>query len=344
MTIKASKGKRPTQADVARLAGVSQSVVSFVLNDNPVVAISAKTRERVREAIDALGYVPDGTARSLRTRKTLTIAGIIPDITNPYHPAFERGIQDVAEHHGYDLVTYNTDGMAEKERKCLSWARRGRVDGVIITPFHLTVDDLRTLLDLGIPVIVHGQMRHHRGPCPFDRVFIDNVTAATTAVTYLLDRGHARIGMIAGAEGTPPRELRLQGYRRALGARGVPVDGALIRAGDFAEEGGYRAMRELLTLRHRPTAVFADSDLAAIGAMIAVGDSGLRVPDDVAVVGFDDIQAARLVTPRLTTIASFPERVGRRAAELLFERLAGTAPAEGRIEIMPHELTVRGSA
>src|SRR5262245_56230237 len=140
--------RRPTQADVARHAGVSQTTVSHVLNQSGTIAVPEETRQRILAAVEALGYIPDRTARSLRTRKTYTIASIIPDITNPFYPAFERGIQDIANQHGYDLITYNTDGVAEKELRCLASIQQGRVDGVIVVLFHLSARDLLPLLDM----------------------------------------------------------------------------------------------------------------------------------------------------------------------------------------------------
>lgn len=334
--------KRPTQADVARLAAVSQPVVSYVLGGKSAAPVSPETRARVLAAIDALGYVPDRAARSLRTRKTLTIAGVIPDITNPFYPAFERGVQDIAEHHGYDLIVYNTDGDRAKEERCLRALLDGRVDGVVAVFFHLSVRDLRPLLERHVAVVRLEAVPKRTGALPLDSIFVDNAAAARVAVAYLIDRGHRRIGMIAGHGG--PREARLAGYRRALTERGLLRDERLVRMTVFAESGGRAAMAGLLALSPPPTAVFAANDVMAMGALLALREAGLRAPDDVAVVGFDDIPAARLVDPPLTTIAQFPERLGRRAAELLFDRLGGAAPVPGRSEEMPFQLIVRESA
>ena len=153
MSAQRSRKKQTTQADVARRAGVSQATVSYVLNNNTAIAVPADTRQRIRDAIRDLGYIPDRAARSLRTRKTYTLAGIIPDITNPFYPAFERGIQDLADQHGYDLIMYNTDGSAEKERKSLRSVQQGHVDGLIAVLFHLNAKDLLPLLDMNIAVV-----------------------------------------------------------------------------------------------------------------------------------------------------------------------------------------------
>jgi LacI family transcriptional regulator len=336
--------KRPTQDDVARIAGVSQTVVSLVLNDRSLVAISPETRQRVLTAIDDLGYVPDGSARSLRTRKTLIIASLIPDITNPFYPAFERGIQDVADANDYDLIAYNTDGNRAKELRCLRSMQRARVDGIIATPFQLTADDLAPLLENGVPVVMFGELVSEPARAPFDSIFVNDYTAAGELVAYLLGRGYLPLGMIAASEDHLRREGRTVAYRQVLAGSTLPQKELLARGEDPTEAGGYAAMQTLLAGSPRPRAVFAANDMMAMGAMVAIREAGLRVPEDIAVAGFDDIPVARLLNPPLTTVAQFPERLGRRAAELLFERLHGTFTGEGRRLEMPYELMVRASA
>jgi LacI family transcriptional regulator len=339
-----STRRRPTQADVARLAAVSQPVVSYVLSGDPQAPVAEETRRRVLAAIADLGYVPNHSARSLRRRRTFTIAGVIPDITNPFYPAFERGIQDVAEAAGYDLITYNTDGEIERERKFLRSALEGRVDGVVITPFHVPLRECAALVAAGVAVVALTTELPPADAAPLDTLAIDCVVAARTAVDYLIARGHTRIGMVAGEAGTPPREDRVRGYTLALREHGLLFDRMLVRGADFRERGGYDATQELLHLAERPTAIFAANDLMAMGAMAALREAGLRVPADVAIVGFDDIPAARLVEPPLTTIAQYPERLGGRAAQLLLERLNAGGPEVGRHIEMPFDLVVRQSA
>jgi LacI family transcriptional regulator len=336
------RNRRPTQADVARLAGVSQALVSYVVNDNAVISVPEATRRRILAAIDELRYVPDSSARRLRTRKTFTIAAVIPDITNPFYPAFQRGIQDVADGQGYDVLTYNTDGDPQKEARCLTSVQQGRVDGLISVLFHQTAVQLRPLLERGIAVVRLEAVRKEAGAWPIDNIYVDSVAASQAIVSYLIARGHRRIGVIAGRRG--PRPARVRGYLQALTAHGIELDDHLIREGDFQERGAQQAMRELLALPTPPTAVFAVNDLMAIGALVAIRDAGRRVPDDVAVAGFDDIPAAQVVTPALTTIAQHPEPLGRRAAEMLLERLSGAVRDEGRCEEMPFDLVVRESA
>lgn len=336
--------KRPTQDDVARHAGVSQTVVSVVLNARSAVAISAETRQRVLEAIDTLGYVPDGAARSLRTRKTLLIASLIPDITNPFYPAFERGIQDIADANGYDLTAYNTDGLREKELRCIRSVRRARVDGVIATPFQVTADDFAPLIESGVPVVVFGEMTSDPTQQLIDEIFVNDFAAASELVRYLLARHEMPLMMLGCPEDILRREGRITAYQHIMRERGLGQHELLIRGDDPTEAGGYAAMRTFLGRSALPRAIFASNDMMAMGAMVAIREAGLRVPDDIAVAGFDDITVARLLNPPLTTVAQFPELLGRRAAEMLFDRLNGSVSGEGRRVEMPHQLMIRESA
>jgi LacI family transcriptional regulator len=336
--------KRPTQDDVARMAGVSQTVVSLVLNDRSLVTISPQTRQRVLTAIDELGYVPDGSARSLRTGKTLIVASLIPDITNPFYPAFERGIQDVADANDYDLIAYNTDGIRAKELRCLQSMQQARVDGIIATPFQLTAEDFSPLIENGVPVVVFGELVSEPASAPLDSIFVDDYGAAGKLVTYLLDRGYLPLSMIAASDDHMRREGRTVAYHRVLAEWATPQEALLARGDDPTEAGGYAAMRKLLAGSPRPRAVFAANDMMAMGAMVAIREVGLCVPEDIAVAGFDDIPVARLLNPSLTMVAQFPERLGRRAAEMLFERLNGTITGERRRLEMPYELMIRDSA
>jgi LacI family transcriptional regulator len=347
MDVGISKRKRrPTQADVARAAGVSQAVVSYVLNDNRSISLSPETRQRVHDAIAQLHYVPNMAARSLRSQRTFTIAASIPDITTPYYPTFIRGIQDVAQSHGYDVLAYNTDGEREIELQALDAARRGRADGIILPPFHLTLDDLLPILSDGTPITLLGRMQtdERATQFPLDTVYVPGEAAAREVVNYLIARGHTHIGMISGLIATPPREERVRGYRRALAEHHLPLEETLIRGGDFTEDGGYAAMRELIALHPRPTAVFAANDLMAMGALLACREAGIRVPEELALAGFDNIPAARLVHPTLTTLDQQANQSGRRAAELLLSRLSGAYAGPNRSESLGFELIVRESA
>ena len=338
-----TRGKRrATQADVAQRAQVSQALVSYVVNNNQGVSIPNATRRRIESAMRELGYVPNITARRLRSNKTLTVAGIIPDITNPFYPAFERGIQDTLDDNGYDLVMYNSDGDRCKEERYVRSLLQGGVDGVVGVFFHLNAKDLLPLIEGDIFVIRLEAQAKSAGALPLDNIFIDNVAASRRAVDYLIERGHRRIGMLSSTEG--PARFREKGYLQAIRARELSRDPGLIATGSFNEDGGYQAMRCLLAQDARPTAVFAANDLMAMGAMMAMREAGLAAPDDIAVIGFDDIPSARLVYPALTTIRQFQRQMGQRAAEMLLERLGGQAGESGRSVSMPYELVIRDSA
>lgn len=339
--------KRPTQFDVARAAGVSQAVVSYVLNEVETVAILPETRERVKAAIAELGYIPNTAARSLRSRKTNTIAVVIPDITNPWYPEFVRGIQDVARARGYDVLVANTDGDAAIERAALDAVRRNSADGLILTPFYLGLDDLLPLLEEGTPVtFLHdiGEVEERFAALPIDAVAVNGVDAAGAVVNYLIDRGHTRIGMIAGLVATPPREARARGYRQALAEHHLTLEEVLIRGGDFTEAGGYEAMQELLRFDPRPTAVFAANDLMAMGALMACREAGVRVPEDIAIAGFDNIPASKLVHPSLTTLDQHAREAGQRVAQALISRLDGSYTGPIRREWIGFHLVQRASA
>lgn len=333
------KYKPATQADVARLAGVSQTTVSYILNRKDS-NIPEETRQRVLAAIQELGYTPNRAARTLRTSKTHTIACIIPEITNPFFYPVVRGIQDVAEIHEYDLMIYNSDSIEKKERQLVRSVQKARADGLIGMFVHLTAEDLRPLLAQGVVVTKSELGPVAYGDLPIDTIYVDNIAASSAAVGHLIERGHRRIGMLGGASATP-RDFRIRGYRQALAERDIAYDETLVVGGDFTLESGYEKMGELLALKDRPTAVFAANDLMAIGAMQAIMDAGLSIPRDIAVMGFDNIPSAQLITPRLSTVEHFPQLLGERAATLLFERLEGDAPQHGRSAELPFELVLR---
>jgi LacI family transcriptional regulator len=341
-TSRTVRPRKPTQYDVARQAGVSQTTVSLVLNNPETPFVPPETRERVFEAVRVLGYVPNSTARMLRTSRTNTLACIIPMITNPFYPAFVSGVQEVADQTGYDVITYNTHNSPEKEARFLLSVQQGRVDGVIGVFFYVHARELLPLIEKDIPVVRLEVRKHSGGDWPLDNIYVDNTRAAFSATAYLIDKGHQRIAMLTGPDG--PRNARRDGFLQALSTRLPALTPLIEEAENYNESGGYQAMQAILRSPQRPDAVFAANDLMAIGGMKAIRDAGLRIPEDIAMMGFDDIPAAQLVTPALTTIHQFQEEMGRRAAELLIERLNGQAPPGGRSVEIPFELVVRDSA
>jgi LacI family transcriptional regulator len=327
-----------TMKDVAQRAGVSVSTVSHVINETRFV--SDELRERVLRAMRELNYQPDAVARSLRTKKTHVVALVIPDITNPYYPQVARGVQDVAEESDYVVILCNTDRLLGREVRFLEALRRQRVDGLILNPSGVTSRDLREFQETQIPVVLIGSQIDHP---EFDVVMIDNVQGAYDAVKYLIGLGHHHIGLIGGSRATSSGEQRSQGYIRALTHHGLPIDESLITEGPFTHEGGYESMKRLLTLQSPPTAVFASSDVMAIGALMGTQEAGLQVPDDLSLVGFDDIAEASITTPKLTTIAQPNYQTGEVAARLLFEHIEAASPPPRQKVVLDHKLVIRGS-
>lgn len=329
---------RATQKDVAKAAGVSQATVSMVLSGGGG-SIPAETWTRITNAAKELGYVPNRFAQALKTNRSMTIACIVPDITNPFYPSLIRGIQAVADGVSYDVIAVNTDGLPDRERHFLDWARQGRVDGVIGVFFTLRAGDFGPLVEAGVPVVRIEASRKTGGEVAIDDIFVDSHAAALAATKHLIAQGHRRIAMVAGRRG--PQTHRIDGYRAALAAAGYEEH--VVVDEEFSERGGVRAAEAILASDFAPTAIFAANDLMAIGVMQALRERNIEIPRDIAVVGFDDISAAKLVTPSLTTVAQFQWQMGERAAETLMERLRGTKTGGGTATEMPFELIQRGS-
>jgi LacI family transcriptional regulator len=314
---------------------VSRTTVSHVISGNRPVAKA--TRERVEGAIKDLGFRPNGLARSLRVRRSDTVALIIPDITNPYYPVLARGLDDALP--GHRTLICNTDAARTRESDFVADAFDRHVDGIVLVAFRIDAADLREVIDSGLPVVSLGaRIEDPR----VDVVLTDDEHGAFEAARYLIARGHRRIGMMGGAEG--PWRHRAAGYRRALNEGGLPSDPALTTIAAWTRRGGQEAMRRLMALEDRPTAVFCANDLMAIGAMDVARDAGLSIPGDLALVGYDDIDAATLVNPPLTTVVNPAYEAGQAAGGLLLERMTGRYAGERREVVLRARLVERGSS
>lgn len=329
----------PTIVDVARHAGVSITTVSHALSGNRRVAES--TRARIERSIRELDYRPNAFARGLRTERSHMVALIIPDITNPYYPTLARGMQDALQADGYQTFVGSTDGRRENERSFVNDALQRRVDGIAFASFATTARMISAVLRAEIPLVSIGTAIRHR---EVDCVRTDDVAGARDATAYLIEKGYEPIGMIGGPAHTSPSDHRLEGHRTALRGAAMRFDPKLVAIGDFTRAGGAGAMKELLRRRRRPRAVFCANDLMAIGAMDTIRDAELRVPDDVALVGYDDIEAAALVTPALTTVVNPAYEMGKACGRLLLERMTGVAENPRREIVIPHRLIPRASA
>jgi LacI family transcriptional regulator len=294
--------------------------------------------------MDELGYVPHGGARALRLDRTMTLALVIPDITNPYYPAVERGLQDSAEAAGYQLVTYNTDGVAAKERKALRSIRETRADGAVIYDFHLGPDDYRALLEAGTSLAMVVSTPGKVGDLPIDHLTVDVEGGVELITRYLLDRGYAPLGTIAGPLDSAVGRGRFEAFTAANRAAGLEVSPAHIVEADFSYLGGRDAMARIIASGDVPRAIFAANDLMALGALETCLAAGLRVPGDVAIAGFDDIEASRMVTPSLTTVVQPGRWMGQEVGRLLLDRLTGDPDAAVRDVPVTLGLAVRDSA
>ena len=337
--------QRPTQSDVARLAGVSVATVSYVVNQRRggKVQVSDETRERVLRAVEELCYQPNAAARTLRTRRTQLLAVMVPDITNPFYPQLIRGAQAAAEGRGYDILVYDTGYRAAREHAFVAAMLRRGADGVILVPFRLQAPDVARLTQAGIEAVT---VCSEGGDYGVDKVVPAERPAVHDVLCYLVSRGHRRIAHLSGSQDTPPGHLRLRGYREGLAAAGIPYDPSLVQCYSWSRSSVAEGIRALYggTDGNEPTAVFAANDLMAIDAIRALTTLGRRVPEDVAVCGFDGIPEAEAIVPTLTTVDQGAEAIGRRAAELLLERLDTQEPIPPREASIPCRMVLRESA
>ncbi|MFI9550139.1 substrate-binding domain-containing protein [Nonomuraea endophytica] len=329
---------RPSISRVAALAGVSATTVSHTLNGRRPVA--ERTRSRVLAAIEELGYRPNVLARGLRTSRSQTVGLVIPDLTNPFYPALARGVQDVLGAAGYDQIISNTDGERTMERAALEQMIARQVDALAFAVFNTHPEDLLPVLDTGIPVVRLGGRLPQPG---VDVVRSDDEGAAAIATRYLLERGRRRIAFVCGPAQEGPAAERVAGHLAALAAAGLSGNPRLVIHTQFSRTGGAEGTARLLDSPEPPDAVLCANDIMAIGALDAAAARGLRVPEDLAVMGFDDIEAAGLVSPGLTTMANPAREIGMACARLLLNRLSGTAEPSAEV-VVPARLVRRTSA
>jgi LacI family fructose operon transcriptional repressor len=326
----------PTNKDVANRAGVSIATVSRVVNSLPNVR--PELRRKVLRAVKELNYQPSRTAQRLRAKRSRVIGLVISDIQNPFFTSVVRGIEDVASERGYSLVLCNSDEDPEKERLYIDVMRAEGVAGMILATTSHVNSHIRNLLAHNIPIVaIDRRIKDRR----VDSVLVANVKGAFQAVEHLLRLGHQRIGMVSMRIIPTGRERRV-GYLRALRKYGVRSSSRLIRLGLAKPEGGYECARKLIQLEPRPTALFVDNNMMMLGALEAIRESGLRVPEELSVVGFDDMPWAKLLHPPLTVVAQPTHELGRQAVESLLERLDQPDKPVSHVQLMP-ELIIRES-
>jgi LacI family transcriptional regulator len=326
-----------TRNDVAALAGVAPSTVSYVVNNGPR-SVSVEAREQVLKAIAKLGYHPSDVARSLRTRRTLTIGLVIPDITNPYYGEMAQAVEEVSFEHGYTVILAHSSHLPEREIRYSQVLRSKQVDGAIFLPVTPDLEPLHVLQRAGIAVVVLERFVPGY-PC----IMADEHCAGFLATRHLLELGHRRIGCIALAGDSTSSVARAEGYRAALLEAGILPERDLVVECENGYGAGEMAAHRFLQLSQRPTAVVAHNDLMAIGSMKAFTEAGLKIPGDISVVGFDDIAAASYVQPPLTTIACPKRQMGKAAIELLLSLMRSEERVTPSATKLAVELVVRGS-
>jgi LacI family transcriptional regulator len=326
-----------TIRDVARESSVSIATVSRVFNNSMLV--SEETRQRVVAAASRLGYWPNGIARSLITNRTHTLGLLLPDLHGEFFSEVIHGVDVMAREHDFHLLVSRSSSSAEDLTDVLR-SMRGRVDGLMVMA--PDVDASRALRHAAgsVPIVLLNPEVHLQG-C--DTVSIANLQGADAAVRHLIELGHRRIATVTGPPHNIDARQRLDGYRAALSEAGVGLCPELEFHGDFTEHSGYETARALLRQNGRATAVFVANDHMAIGVMGALQELGMKAPDDIALVGFDDIPMARYLTPPLSTVHVDMLELGRRAVELLLDPERTSGPPEGRREVLAANLVVRGS-
>jgi LacI family transcriptional regulator len=326
-----------TMRDVAEQSGVSVTTVSHVINNTRPV--NPETRTRVEQAMQVLGYQPNVLARSLRRGKTQTIGIILPDNANPYFADVVRGIEDTSFDQGYSVVLCNSDNDLDKEHLYTNVLIEKQVDGIIFVAAGLSEENIKNLQKRGVPsVLVDRQVPGVQ----IDSVFADNRSGGFLATNHLVDLDHIAIACITGPQGVRSSVERVAGYHQALEAAGLPANPDWVVEGDFQYQSGYAAAEQLLNSSTPPSAIFACNDLMAIGAYRYAFDNQLRIPQDISIIGFDDIRLAEFTNPPLTTIHQSKGKMGAKAAELLLGRITN-GHLGIRQEVVGVQLVVRGS-
>jgi LacI family transcriptional regulator len=323
--------------DVAREAGVSMATVSRVVNNKPNV--KPHTRSKVYEAIDRLSYRPNAVARGLASKKTTTVGVVIPDISNSMFSEVVRGIEDIANMYHYNIILCNSDKKKEKELRVINTLLEKQVDGLVFMGGLITKEHIDAF-HTSVPVVLCATSDENN---VIPSVNIDHESAAFDAVKHLIQQGHNNIGMISIPLQDPSiGYARFQGYKQALEQYGIPFRESNVRVGNYRYESGVEMIQYFLQLNERPTAIFAANDEMAIGAIHAIQDYGLSVPDDISVISVDNVRMAEMVRPQLTTIAQPMYDIGAVAMRLLTKLMRKESVID-HVVVLSHELILRKS-
>lgn len=328
-----------TIKDVARLAKVSVTTVSHVVNKTRFVSLESS--HAVEEAIRSVGYVPSAVARSLQSKTTRTLGMLIPNSSNPYFAEIVHSVEKYCFGAGYNLILCNTNDEPHRQSVYLQVLAERRIDGLIVVSTGEDDSLAAQLQGLTIPTVLVDRKLNE---LKCDLVETAHLQGGLIATQHLIDLGHKRIACIGGPRGLDASEQRIQGWRQALQTAGlIVVSSDLLVHGNFTSQGGYNAMLEILQLTPQPSAIFVCNDLMAIGALSAAHECHLRVPTDLSIVGFDDIELTSFTSPPLTTIAQPKHRIGVLAVDMLLERIKG-GRTQPRTALLQPELRVRNSS
>jgi LacI family transcriptional regulator len=329
----------PTIRDVAKLAGVAPITVSRVVNDSGYV--SKETRARVEAAVKELGYVPNMLGPSLRFKQTMTLAMVVTDIGNPFWTTVTRGVEDVAQANGYSTILCNTDESEEKQDQYLHMLLRRRIDGILLVPASSSPDPIRLIQKQGIPVVVLDRSVPN---VDVDIVRADSEAGAYQLAKHLISFGHRHITILAGPQGVSTSVDRVNGFCRALSDTGLDPCNTQVLWGNYTEESGYEMAREALAATPKPTALFAANNFVAIGALRALREADHRIPEDIAMVAFDDIPLTYTVEPFLTVATQPAREMGKQAVRLLLARIKGDTGRQSQQIILPTGMIIRSSS
>ena len=326
----------PTIKDVAKNAGVSYATVSRALNNHP--EINEETRKKIFKIASEMGYQPNAIAQGLVKKETKTIGLVIPDITNPFFPEVARGVEDAASTEGYSVFLCNTNWSEEQEEKYLEVLMKKQVDGIVIGPSSERIGHIKKVFHSGIkPAVFISRIDYSNSTS----ILIDNVTGARMAVEHLISKGHKKIAFIGGLKDAFSNQDRLLGYKNALEMNEIPINKDYILNSDFKRESGHHTTQMILQLDPRPSAIFAANDMLALGAIQAIKEAGFSIPEDIAVVGFDDIGFAALPEIQLTTIAQPKYDMGKLAFLTLLDQIRGGDKVINKRILLNPELIVR---
>ncbi|SHO52405.1 LacI family DNA-binding transcriptional regulator [Desulfopila aestuarii] len=322
--------------DVAEAAGVSTATVSRVLSNKP--RVRAEVHKRVMEVVQSLGYRPNRAAQNLRSNSSKIIALIISDIENPFFQSVSRAVEDVAQEQGYSVLLCNTDENPEKEKICLNLLRDENVAGVIFSPTRQAIENLTDSSFLEMPMVI---IDRHVSKLDVDNVVIDNVKSAYTITSHLLGHGYKRIAGIFGIGSTTGHDRR-EGFMRALKDHNIPPINDFIKYTNAREEDGFNTAMKLLQAKERPNAIVTSNSLLASGVLLAIRESQMAIPDDIALASFDDTTWAKLVEPALTVIEQPTYEIGHTAAEMLIKRIQDPARSNREV-VLNTKLIIRQS-